>query len=201
MLDVQRRFAEGEVHLKKALELEPFAPYYNVVLCQHYYYDKKWSEALKYCERSQTIEPDYFLALKRLYWIYVMQGRWDEVIKLAYSETTVDEARNDPLLRPLLNGDPRGYWEVNLQDRLANQRKRPSPVAIANYYAMLGDKQKTLDHLEEAVATNSEQAKFINPDPIFDLVRAEQRYKDIMKLLGVAPGDAQNEATRSTVTN
>lgn len=201
LLDTQRRFAEGEVHLKKAMELEPFSPYYNVVLCQHYYYDRKFSEARQFCERSQTIEPDYFLAVKRLYWIYVMQGRWDEVLKLAYGEKNETEAGKDPLLRPLIDRNPRKYWEVNLKDRIANQQKRHSPVAIANYHAMLGDKQKTLDYLEEAVDTNSESAKFVNPDPIFDLVRSEPRFIELMKRLGVYTGNSQNESTRSGPTN
>ena len=201
LLDIQRRFAEGEVHLKKALELEPFAPYYNVLLCQHYYYDKKWSEALRHCELSQTIEPDYFLAKKWIYWVNVKQGRWDRVREITFGKISDAEALRNPLSRPLVIGDPRGFWQANLEDRLRDQNKRYSPVAIANYYAMLGDKEKTLEFLEKAVEADPEQAKFINPDPIFDLVRNDPRFNELMKRLGVATDNNRSEPTRSTGIN
>ncbi len=201
LLDFQRRFAEAEIHLKRALDLEPLTPFYNVVLCQHYYYDRKFTEALNYCERSRQIEPDYFLAMKRLYWIYVMQGRYDLVEEITFGKLSQEELLKNPLSRPLAEGDIRSYWEANLKERLANQSKRQSPVAIATYYVMLGDKSKALQHLEEAAASGSDQMNYIYPDPVFDPLRNEESFKALMQRLGVDKATFEHPVGRTSAPN
>jgi DNA-binding winged helix-turn-helix (wHTH) protein/TolB-like protein/tetratricopeptide (TPR) repeat protein len=186
LLDFQRRFAEGETYIRNGLELEPFVPYYNIIACQHYYYDKKWTEAIRYCDLAEQIEPGHFLANKRLYWVYVMQNRWDKVRELTFGRRSEEENLRDPLSRPLVLGDVRGFWEANLQDRLANKGKRPSPTAIASYYSMLGDAEKTLSLLEQAVAEKSDQVKFLYADPIWDSVRREPRYRQLIREVGLS---------------
>lgn len=197
LLAFQRRFAEAETHVQRALELEPLVPYFNVIACQHYYYDKKWSEALDYCERADHIEPGYFLANKRVYWVYVMQGRWDKVRETTFGKRTEEEDLRDPLSRPLVLGDVRGFWNANLQDRLANKGKRPSPMAIASYYSMLGDAEMTLSLLEQAVAEKSDQVKFIYADPIWDSVRREPRYKQLVREIGLSTNADPDVPTRT----
>jgi DNA-binding winged helix-turn-helix (wHTH) protein/TolB-like protein len=197
LLAYQRRFAEAEIHIKRALELEPLVPYFNVIACQHYYYDKKWNEALKYCEQAEQLEPGYFLANKRIYWVYVMQGRWDKVREITFGKRSDEENLRDPLARPLVQGDVRGYWEANLQDRLANKSKNPSPMAIASYYSMLGDVEKTISLLEQAVAENSDQVKFLFADPIWDSVRREPRYRQLVREIGLSISADPNISTRT----
>ena len=197
LLDYKRRFAEAETHIMTALELEPLVPYYNVIACTHYYYDKNWPEALKYCEQSERIEPGYFMASKRLYWIYVMRGRWDKVREITFGKRTEQEHLRDPLSRPLVNGDVRGFWEANLQDRIANKGKRPSPVALATYYSMLGDAENTLRLLEQGAAENSDQMRFVYADPIWDSVRREPRYQQLIQSLGLGDGDTSNTQSRT----
>lgn len=197
LLDYRRRFAEAETHIMTALQLEPLVPYYNIIACTHYYYDKNWQEALKYCEQSERIEAGYFLASKRLYWIYVMRGRWDKVREITFGTRTEAENLRDPLSRPLMNGDVRGFWEANLQDRLANKGKRPSPAAVATYYSMLGDAENALRLLEQGAAENSDQMRYVYADPIWDPIRREPRYQKLIQSLGLGDGNTVDTPTRA----
>lgn len=156
---------------------------------------------MKFCEQSQTVEPDYFLAKKWLSWIYVMQGRWGLVREVTFGKMSDEEALRNPLARPLVLGDPRGFWQANLEDRLLSQSKRYSPVAIASYYAMLGDKENTLKLLEEAAAANSEELPLANPNPIFDVVRREPRFITLMKSIGIGGSDLGSAAERTGPSN
>jgi len=187
MLDFQRRFAEAEINLKKAIELEPFVPFYYVTLCEHYYFDTKYDEALKHCYQSQKIEPNHWQTDKKLQWIYVQQGRYDEVEKLHYGNLTKEEKLKNPEAKALLEGDIKKYWEVNAQTRFLNANKRFSPVAVAAFYAKLEDKEKTLEYLEKATEKPEDMLYRANPNPIFNFIRKEPRFIELMKKVNLQP--------------
>ena len=144
MLDFQRRFAEAEINLMKAIDLQPFTPYNNAIVCQHYYFDLRTSEALDYCNKAEKIDPGFWLTPKLKQWIYVHQKRWDEVLNLHFGDLSQDQIMNNPYARALSAGDEKQYWEVNLQVRLDAAAKRFSPAALATAYLKTGDKEKAL---------------------------------------------------------
>lgn len=187
MLDYQRRFAEAEINLKKAIELEPFVPFYYVVMCEHYYYDTKYDEALKSCYQSQKIEPNHWQTEKKLQWIYVQQGRYDEVEKLHYGKLTKEEKLKNPEAKALMEGNIKKYWEINAETRILNANKRFSPVAVASFYAKLEDKEKTLEYLEKATENPEDMLYRVNPNPIFNFVRREPRFIELMKKVNLQP--------------
>ncbi|MDM7921598.1 MAG: winged helix-turn-helix domain-containing protein [Pyrinomonadaceae bacterium] len=193
-LDIHRRFAEAETMLKRTLELEPFSPFYNVVMCQHYYYDKRWQEAMNYCERSRAIEPEYHLSGKWIFWTNVMSGRYDILRTFSFGEGPSD----DPRAAALDSNNIDTYWQISLDDRFRRQPQRSSPIIIAAHYAMLGRKEEALKFLAEAIESNTDQMEFINPDPIFDPLRTDPRFAELMSRLGLNSGDFSREPTRAS---
>lgn len=185
MLDIKRRFAEAETMLKKAIELEPFSPLYYTSLCEHYYYDKRFDLALTQCNIAKNIEPDFWLLRKKLYWIYVQKGMYDEIEKLEFGDLSAADKAGDKLAKPLMERNMRLYWQRNIKLRLNHPAKSDSPVAIATFYAQLGDKENTLNYLEHASQKIEFELQYANPNPVFDLVRKDKRFVDVMKKINL----------------
>ena len=60
----------------------------------------------------------------------------------------------------------------------------------ARRYAALGDKDMTLDALESSVQSKAFHAAFVKVDPIFDPVRDDDRYKNVLQKMNLL--DANN---------
>ena len=187
MLDFQRRFSEAEANFKKAVELDPFSPDIHTAFCQHYYYDKNFGEALAQCFEARKIDPEFWMVPKKLHWIYVAQGRFDEVFKLHYGNLTESDVAKNPSAKLLSEGNIKKFWETGIESRLSDPRKRASPFAIATFYTQLGEKDKALEFLEKEYETEYCKCNLptANSDPIFDTLRKEERFIALMKKINL----------------
>ncbi len=187
MLDFQRRFSEAEANFKKAVEIEPFSPDIHTAFCQHYYYDKNFGEALAQCFEARKLDPEFWMVPKKLHWIYVAQGRFDEVLKLHYGNLTEADIAKNQFAKTLSEGNIKKFWETSIEARLNDTRKRSSPFAIATFYSELGDKDKALRFLEQEFETEYCKCNLpiANSDPIFDSLRKEKRFIELMKKINL----------------
>jgi len=61
-----------------------------------------------------------------------------------------------------------------------------SPLDLANTYALLGDKDHTLEWLEKAYEARDPWL-YIKADPRFDYLRSDARFNDLVKHMGLPP--------------
>ena len=59
------------------------------------------------------------------------------------------------------------------------------PFNLALVYLGLGDRARTLDNLERALAADSQMMAWIGRDTIFDPIRSEPRFVALLKKMGV----------------
>jgi DNA-binding winged helix-turn-helix (wHTH) protein/TolB-like protein/Flp pilus assembly protein TadD len=187
MLDLHRRFAEAEANFRKAVELDPFSPEIRASVCQHYYYDKNLGEALAQCFEARKIDPEFWMTPKKLHWVYVAQGRFDEVFKLHYGSLTEADIAKNQIAKALSEGNIQNYWKASIETRLSDPRKRFSPFAIAGFYAQLAEKEKALEFLEKEFEVESCKCNLpiANADPVFDTVRKEPRFGELMRKINL----------------
>lgn len=84
-----------------------------------------------------------------------------------------------------------GYRAVLLWN-IANMKKRSlthyvSPVDMALQYAQLGKREETLSFLEEAYRQRSPLLLWIQDDPAYDFLHSDERYRAIIKGIGLPP--------------
>jgi tetratricopeptide (TPR) repeat protein len=101
LLAGKRNFSESEKMLEKALEIEPFSPLYNASLCKTYYFDKKTEEALKYCKFAMQLEPNFWVARKQLFWIYVSKKMNKEVAEMVLGNYSEDAKAKLPFAKSM----------------------------------------------------------------------------------------------------
>jgi DNA-binding winged helix-turn-helix (wHTH) protein/tetratricopeptide (TPR) repeat protein len=185
LLTVKRNFVESEKMLKKALEIEPFSPLFNTSLCESYYYDSKPDQALKQCEFALQLEPDFWLAKKHLFWIYVQKKMAKKVAEMVLSKYSAEEKEKLPFAKTLQEGSLEDYW----RHYFANLRKSDESHHYTDsmMYIQLNETEKALDSLEKATEEKEWLAFRLNSDPIFEVIREEPRFVSLLKKINLKP--------------
>ena len=177
LLLYQKKFAESERVLKKGLEIEPFSPLYNTTLCEIYYYDQKLEAALKQCKLVMQFEPNFWLARKQLFWIYVVKKMNKEVAEMILEKHS-DEAKVQlPYYKSLQNGELIEYWKSSISATKSNSYND------AMIYMQLNDREKVLSILENSQENPKWLAFRIGSDPIFVSLWQDDRFYELVKKL------------------
>jgi tetratricopeptide (TPR) repeat protein len=77
-------------------------------------------------------------------------------------------------------------WRLNKTKEQA-RKSYISPWVLAYAYARLGQRDKTLEFLERALQEHSAPLVFLQNEPRFDFLHSDQRYRDIVRKLGLPP--------------
>ncbi len=152
-----RRFDEAAAELQKALEFNP-----------------------------QAVDAHMFLGF-----VYVQQRRHDEAI--AEFKDVVDITDRSPSMLGLL-----GYAYASagksdearaiLKEFDSDSGKRPvSQIEMAMIYIALGERDLAFEWLEKAYNERAWQLGFIKVDPIFDPLRGDARFAELMRRVNLAP--------------
>lgn len=185
-LGIQRRFVEAEEEMIKAVEAEPFSPFYFASLCELYSFDRRFDEALKQCDYAQNIEPDFWRTRKQLFWIYVQKEMYAEMSAMILGKASKAEKAKHPLSRALTENDWRPFWQSLIDERVNNPKGGASnSLALATFYLQIGEKKKTLDYLEKALDERDMFLPTANADFVFDSIRNEKRFNDVMRKIGL----------------
>ncbi|NJM52075.1 MAG: hypothetical protein HC846_00985 [Blastocatellia bacterium] len=147
LLAVKRNFAESEEILKKALEIEPFSPLYNTTLCETYYYDNKLDQAQKQCEFALQLEPDFWLAKKHLFWIYVQKKMNKKVAEMILSKYSDEAKEKLPYAKSMQAGSLEDYWRFYFTNLKTTDESHHYTDSMM--YLQLNEKEKALNSLEK----------------------------------------------------
>lgn len=185
-LTIRRRFSEAEAEMKKAVEADPFSPFYFASLCELYSFDRRFDEALKQCDYAQNIEPDFWRTRKQLFWIYTQKQMYAEMSEMILGKASETEKAKHALTGALAANDLRPFWQSLIDERLNNPKSGVSnSLAISTFYLQLGEKEKALDYLEKSLDERDMFLPTANADSVFDSIRNEKRFVEVMKKIGL----------------
>lgn len=184
-LSIQRRLVEAEVEIRKAVETEPFSPFYYASLCELYSYDRRFQEALKQCSFAQHIEPDFWRTRKQLFWIYVQKEMYSEMSAMILGKLSANEKAKHPLTAAFAKNDLRSFWASLIDERLRSKSNISNSLALATFYLQIGENEKAMDHLERSYNNREIFFPTANADSVFDSIRAEKRFRNLMKKVGL----------------
>jgi hypothetical protein len=66
-----------------------------------------------------------------------------------------------------------------------SQKEYVSPVEIARYYALMGDRDHTFEWLEKGYAERSGRMEYIKVEDFFEPFHSDPRYVDLLKRMGL----------------
>jgi TolB-like protein/Tfp pilus assembly protein PilF len=186
-------FQESIAEHQRALELDPLSLPVNRNLGLAYYLARQYDLAIEQLRKTREMDPGFVLTREYLGLAYLKKGMYKEAI--ASCEEAAAPVSASPYAISAL-----GYVYAvsgkraeaqNLCDRLKKLSEQIylSPRFVAGIYAGLGEKDKALA-LDSLSAAYEDRSLQIGPgivaDPTYDSLRAEPRFKDLLRRMGLA---------------
>lgn len=158
-LSLRGRLDEAKAAMRRALEIDPTSLIINADLGQLYYFAREYDEAEAQCKKVVEMDPNFLMAHLYLGPIYVRQGK---------------------------RGEARQAFATAL--RLAGPSPRGNPIDLAVQYAEAGNRERAIAALERAWERHMFHLPYLNVDPIYDNLRSDPRFVDLLRRMGLTPG-------------
>jgi tetratricopeptide (TPR) repeat protein len=173
---------------KKATELDPFA--WPWALPRAYAWARQYDAALAATLEQIESTPRDPTFHDLLSWIYQCKGLHNQAIREQEKQLSLsgDEESAASLRRAFQRNGYKGAmeWQLNQLEKKSATEFISAPD-FAYCYAQLGEREQTLALLEGAYRQHSPQLLWIQCDPAFDFVHSDERYRAIIKGMGLPP--------------
>ena len=186
------RFDEAIARMKKAEGLDPLSVETTRSLGITYYWAHRYDEAITQLKKALELAPQDAQNHEALADVYARQGRFKEAIAAEQQALLLAGYKEDAeamgqdfashgfehVMRQLHQGTLDGLKESATKTYV-------SPLNLADAYAKVDDKDQAFGWLEKAYEERSPGLTSIKTDPVFDLLRADPRFAQILKRIGL----------------
>ncbi len=184
------RMDEAAVEIERAHELDPFSATINTDAGNIFYLARNYDRAIEHLRLTLDLEPNYVPAHTLLGLVYERLGKRAEA--RAEFETALSLCRSHELPAAVVgravsaaNDSPAcgGLEELH---KLA-RRRYVSACWFAAAYIRLGQTDSAFEWLEKAFAERSNWLNYLRVDPIFDPLREDPRFQDLVRRMNFPP--------------
>jgi serine/threonine-protein kinase len=190
-LTVTGRAEEALGQMRQAQELDPLALSVIRDAGRIYYYTRRFEEAARHCRKALELDPGFYPAVMTLGDTLLQQKNYREAV--ANYQRAVDLSRGMGLMRAMLahayaaSGQGDEAQKI-LDDLIAGSQKGAIPAFdVAVVYTGMGRKDEALEWLEKAYRERSYRLVYAGVDPLFDPLRSDERFKDLLRRIGLPP--------------
>jgi TolB-like protein/DNA-binding winged helix-turn-helix (wHTH) protein len=188
ILTALNRNAEAIEVQKKEMDLDPFARPWG--LAYTFYVARQYDAAIDEARLQLENDPHDQSLLDLVANSYRCKGMDKEAADGLVNKSV---AKGDPqsaaaIRRAYQRGGYKAVvrWQLSEYETLA-QAQYLSPVALASLHAQLGQRDQALALLEEAYRQRSPQVLWIQTDPAYDFLHADERYRALIQKIGLPP--------------
>jgi DNA-binding winged helix-turn-helix (wHTH) protein/TolB-like protein len=190
-LSIRGRLGEAKTEMYRALDLDPLSLIVMTDIGQLHYFAHEYDLASDYCNRALAFDPQFHDAHTYLVDIYQMKGMDREALNELIQADSIEGKGVDNVKQLFAREGLRGVFTENIQDELRMFNKESDKrslfsLIIARYYARIGEKEEALKYL--AIAVEKPQTfwtPYIAVDPIYDTLRSDPRFKQMLNRLGL----------------
>ena len=187
-LSTQERFTDALAQAQLAQELDPISVYVSSVLAKVFYSSRQYDRALEGYRQMLELDPDSARGRRDLGNVLLQRGQYAEAI--AALRQAVARKSDPDFISDLAHGYAVAGHRDEARRTLAQllqiaKRRYVSPVYIARVHAGLGDNAQALALLNQAFQQRSDQLTGLRVDPAFDHLRADPRFVDLLRRVGL----------------
>jgi tetratricopeptide (TPR) repeat protein len=195
LLSALGRLEEAYAEIRRAQQLDPLSLIVNHNVGLQLYYARRYDEAIQQYRKTLEMDPGLRVTALMLLYTQAERGAFQEAI--AAGERNLYNVRpNDPeegWIKAALAylharaGDRRQAFR-RVEEILETYRERsmgPENIAIA--YVGLGERDKAFEWLDKAYEERTPFALFLKPSPFWDPLRADRRFADLLRRVGLPP--------------
>jgi serine/threonine-protein kinase len=186
LLHIVGRPKAAMAQIDTALALDPLNSLFRALYAMDLMYARRFDDAISLLRSTLRTTPNDLVALATLRSAYHEKGMYKEALDVW--KTTL-EAKGDTAAEAAL---ARGYAEGGYAGALSRMaetlvvRSRTShvtPWQIGTLYTRAGKNDEALDWLEKAFEARDPNVPYLSVDPIFDDLRANPRFQDLIRRL------------------
>jgi TolB-like protein/cytochrome c-type biogenesis protein CcmH/NrfG len=186
-LSVMGRFTEALSEVKQAQELDPLRTGLRLREGVVLYLARRYDEAIEKLQNVIELEPQRGLARACLGYTYDAKGMHKQAITEYQKVVSIEpEIMNAHIcLGYALAMSSRRSEAMAILTKIKNTNVYVSPTELAVLYIGLGDIEGAIALLERAYAEHDLQMQYLNVVPYFDSLRAEPRFQEILRRIGL----------------
>lgn len=188
-LVLMRRFAEAAEEFQQGLRMDPLSMILNTNVAHVHYFSRDYQRGVEHCRRTIVLDPGFPNAHADLGRLLLVLGKPAEAVAELELAQRLDGGPMNALGRLGYAYAAAGRRDdaLRLIRRLESQPQQAQAMAIALVYTGLGDSNQSLHWLERAVEDRMPYAPSIRIDPLFDAVRGDARFGELLRRMNLAP--------------
>jgi eukaryotic-like serine/threonine-protein kinase len=185
------REEEGLAEIRKAQELDPLSPVVYVSEGGTLLYLRRYADVIRQAGKSLEIEPNFPRAFSLRSTAHLFMGARAEAVHDAERAVVLSDSSVEYL--GLLGftygmvGRKADAERMLVRVQQLSKRQFISPGIYVMIYTGLGDKDRAFQWLDRALELRDPVVEFLRGDPSFDSLRGDQRFKDLIKKVGLPP--------------
>jgi eukaryotic-like serine/threonine-protein kinase len=184
------RIEEALSETQQALSLDPLSLPFRVHLAFLFYLQNKYEHSIAQFRKVLEMNPQYYMAHAMMGNVYALAGQFDEALA-CYARAREADANSrfvDSLEAMTLAMAGRRAEASALLDKVTRRAANDyiSPVSIAYVCTALGDKDRAFENLDRAIHDRDPNLLGLKSNPIFERLRADERYHAIMRKMQLA---------------
>jgi len=188
-LSLRGRLDEAKAEMHYALTLDPTSPIIMADIGQLHYFSHEYDQAVEYCNRALSFDPQSQMPQIYLFDIYLAKGMDNEALKhlaifdtgtpeSAYTNKTIVEFQKSGL-NAVIKGQLEGF------SRLGQDAQLNLALKIAHYNMVLKNPDESLRWLERTPERPNFFLPYIAVDPLYDSVRSNPRFQAALTRLNL----------------
>jgi len=186
------RHGEAVTIAKGALDLDPIPLMSNFRLARTLYMARRYDDSIGQCKKILEMDPSFPLAHWQLGQSYLEKAMYREALSELEKYNTLTHGH--PIALAYLgnvlarSGERHRALHVLEELKAASRQKYAYSLGFARIYAGLGDKEQAFAWLEAGYEERSTPLYFLKVDPIWDPLRSDRRFDDLLRRIGLSPG-------------
>lgn len=181
------RHEQAIPEIERARELDPLSPNVNADVGFILFLARQYDQAIDALKRTLELDQNYGVAHTRLGYSYTAKGMYAEAI--AAFQRAIKASGDNPSDQIYLGATYAKAGERERKQailkRLETKKEYLSPGELAVLYVALGEREQAFASLERAYAMHDAQLQSLGVDPLFDPLRSDPRFQDLMRRVGL----------------
>jgi TolB-like protein/Tfp pilus assembly protein PilF len=190
------RPGEAIAMTQRAQQADPLSPVVGSSLAMILYLARRYDQAVGILEHAYEVHPDHFLPHLRMGLVRIQQQRYDEAIRELKTAVTLADQSTETLAALATAyaaaGMKKQAGEITEELEKLQGKRYVLPYNIAKIYAAACNKEKAFAWLERSYDEASPDLIELNSEPVFDRIRSDPRFSDLMRRIGFRPPESRS---------
>ena len=176
---------EAIAEIKTAIDLEPASVLSHQLFAKILYYARLYDESIAEGKRAVEMDANFPNIYGQIIGSYRKKGDDDQAFEWFIRDRTRNKDKPEDIQswrKIYAESGWRGISERQIElAKEAEKQGKDTPVGLARQYAKIEDRENTLAYLEMAYAKRNWGMILVKTDPIFDFLRSDPRFVDLLK--------------------